>query len=157
MCGEWRNMTEENEYNLRYVLVRYIQLVCIGAFIFGMLWDGTLVLNLRLPEFLMLYGGVGSVVTELLARYFKKKNNKKQNIDTSIWIVISIALALVLMLVGGIVWLYESKGLWGYESNPTANLVNTTFNNYPSLTIGFTVVVLVIAVTLIMTVSRGFG
>ena len=65
------------EINNKYVAVRFVQLICIGAFIFGALWEGTIVMNLSTPQFLMVYGGVGAVLSEILARAFKRFEKKK--------------------------------------------------------------------------------
>ena len=56
-----------------YVIIRIVELLCIGAFLFGALWEGTIVMNLTTPQYFMLYGGVGAIITEVLARLFKKK------------------------------------------------------------------------------------
>ena len=64
-------MTEET--NIKYLAVRYIECFCIALFIFGFLWNGTEILNLTTPQFLMLYGGFGAVISEILARIFNKK------------------------------------------------------------------------------------
>jgi len=61
------------EVNTKYLATRYIEIFCIGLFAFGFLWNGTEVLNLTTPQFLMLYGGSGAVLTEILARLFSKK------------------------------------------------------------------------------------
>jgi hypothetical protein len=70
----------ENTRNM-YLAVRYIEGICIAVFVFGFLWNGTEILNLSLPEFLMLYGGCGAVLSEVLARVihrqFKKKDKKR--------------------------------------------------------------------------------
>jgi len=64
-------MTEEK--HVGYLAARYIEIVCIALFIFGFLWNGTEVLNLTTPQFLMLYGGLGAILCEILARIFSKK------------------------------------------------------------------------------------
>ena len=61
------------ETNIKYLAMRYVELLCIAVFIFGMLWNGTEMLDLTTPQFLMLYGGVGAIVSEVLARVFHKK------------------------------------------------------------------------------------
>lgn len=63
----------EEKPNYKYLAFRYIQLICIGATVFGALWEGTLTLNLTTPQFLMLYGIVGAIISEIFARIFKKK------------------------------------------------------------------------------------
>lgn len=61
------------EENIKYLAMRYVELLCIAVFIFGLLWNGTEVLNLTTPQFLMLYGGTGAIISEVLARVFHKK------------------------------------------------------------------------------------
>jgi len=61
------------EVNVKYLAIRYIEIFCIGLFLFGFLWNGTEVLDLTTPQFLMLYGGSGAVVSEALSRIFSKK------------------------------------------------------------------------------------
>ena len=63
--------------DLKYVAVRMIECFCIAMFIFGMLWNTTEILKLTTPQFMMLYGGGGAVLSELLARLFSKKKIKK--------------------------------------------------------------------------------
>jgi len=64
--------------DLKYVAVRMIECFCIAMFIFGLLWNTTEVLKLTTPQFMMLYGGLGALISEVLARLFsKKKINKK--------------------------------------------------------------------------------
>ena len=63
-----------------YLACRYIEGLCIAVFVFGFLWHGTEVLKLTLPQFMMLYGGTGALVSEMLARVFHsiiKKKDKK--------------------------------------------------------------------------------
>ena len=64
-----------------YTAIRYIEGICIAVFVFGFLWNGTEILQLSFPQFMMLYGGVGAVVSEAMARLFlrllKKKESKK--------------------------------------------------------------------------------
>jgi len=64
-----------------YIAIRYIEGICIAVFVFGFLWNGTEVLQLTLPQFMMLYGGVGALVAEGVARVInnilKKKDSKK--------------------------------------------------------------------------------
>lgn len=56
-----------------YAIIRFIQFFSIGVFIFGALWEGTLRFNFTTPQFLMVYGLIGAVVSEVIARLFKKK------------------------------------------------------------------------------------
>lgn len=59
-----------------YYGIRFIQIICIGLAVFGGLWKGTEVLNLDTPGFLMVYGGSGALISEVVARIFKKKITK---------------------------------------------------------------------------------
>ena len=70
---------EAEESISKYVIIRMVQMICIGAFLFGALWEGTIRFNLTTPQFLMVYGGTGAVLSELIARFFKRyeKNSKK--------------------------------------------------------------------------------
>jgi len=75
-------MNEEiKEYS--YIGVRLIEFICIAAIIFGALWEGTEIFNLTLPQFLMLYGSLGAVVSEGLARILKKKVKKPAEDSTA--------------------------------------------------------------------------
>ena len=56
-----------------YYSIRYIQVLCIGVAVFGGLWKGTEVMNLDTPEFMIVYGGAGALISEIVARVFKKK------------------------------------------------------------------------------------
>ena len=70
-----KDMDEEMKTNTYYAF-RLIELICIGVFVFGFLWEGTIRFNLTTPQFMMLYGGVGAILSEILCRFFKKKLNK---------------------------------------------------------------------------------
>ena len=74
-------MIEEETKITKYVVARLVQLICIGAFVFGALWEGTIRFNLTTPQFLMVYGATGAIISEILARLFKKfeKQNLKKN------------------------------------------------------------------------------
>lgn len=63
----------EEKKPVGYLLAKYLEILCISLFIFGFLWNGTEVMNLTTPQFLMLYGGFGAVVCEVLARLFMRK------------------------------------------------------------------------------------
>lgn len=65
------------EPSTSYMIARVIELLCIGAFVFGFLWNGTEIMNLTTPQFMMLYGGSGAVISEVVARIIKKKQNIK--------------------------------------------------------------------------------
>jgi hypothetical protein len=74
-----KEASEHSEIN-KYVIIRIVQMICIGAFVFGALWEGTIRFNMTTPQFLMVYGGTGAILSEILARFFKryeKKNLKK--------------------------------------------------------------------------------
>ena len=63
---------KETKTNIYYG-IRFVQVLCIGVAVFGGLWKGTEVLNLDTPEFMIVYGGAGAVISEIIARVFKKK------------------------------------------------------------------------------------
>jgi len=76
-----KNIEAVENTNTKYVVMRYLQMICVGAFVFGALWEGTIKFNLTTPQFLMVYGGTGAVISEVLARIFKKyerKHNSKK-------------------------------------------------------------------------------
>jgi len=90
---ELKNVTEEaiktssNEYDVdikksAYIGFRYLEGICIAIFIFGMLWEGSEILKLTLPQFLIVYGGAGAVISEFMARFtlgrIKKKTKVKE-------------------------------------------------------------------------------
>jgi len=60
----------------KYVIIRLVQLICVGAFVFGALWEGTIRFNFTTPQFLMVYGGTGAIISEALSRMFKKYEKK---------------------------------------------------------------------------------
>jgi len=66
-----------------YVGIRYLEGICIAVFIFGLLWEGTEILKLTLPQFLMVYGGAGAVISELMARFTlgRIKKKTKETVD----------------------------------------------------------------------------
>ena len=66
------NETKTNIYHG----IRFVQMICIGLAIFGALWKGTEIMSLDTPSFLMVYGGLGVVISEIVARLFKKKITK---------------------------------------------------------------------------------
>ena len=59
-----------------YFAMRLIECFCIALFVFGFLWNTTEILKLTLPQFMMLYGGLGAVLAEVMARIFSKKKIK---------------------------------------------------------------------------------
>jgi len=64
--------SNETKTNIYYG-IRFIQVLCIGVAVFGGLWKGTEVMNLDTPEFMIVYGGAGALISEIVARVFKKK------------------------------------------------------------------------------------
>ena len=62
----------ETKTNIYYG-IRFVQMLCIGVAVFGALWKGTEVLSLDTPEFMIVYGGSGALISEVVARIFKKK------------------------------------------------------------------------------------
>ena len=60
-----------------YVGARIVECFCIAIFVFGMLWEGTEVLQLSFPEFMMLYGGTGAIISEGIARVLERRIKKK--------------------------------------------------------------------------------
>lgn len=62
-----------------YTVIRYVEGICIAVFVFGFLWHGTEVLQLSFPQFMMLYGGTGALISELVARLFLKLLKKKES------------------------------------------------------------------------------
>ena len=63
-----------------YLGIRFIECICIAVFVFGFLWEGTETLNLSLPQFMMLYGGVGAAISEMIARVLAKRIKKNPTI-----------------------------------------------------------------------------
>ena len=75
------------------------------------------------------------------------------------WVTISIILGIVMMLVIGVLVMYETKAFWGLEENSNANTLNCTMNFASSYNL-IPIIVIVIAVGLIalfMSCIRGFG
>jgi hypothetical protein len=70
-------MVENENIKNIYIAFRYIEGICIAVFIFGFLWEGTELLKLTLPEFMMLYGASGAVISEFTARIIAKAIKKK--------------------------------------------------------------------------------
>ena len=66
----------ENKRNA-YLAFRYVEIICIGVFVFGFLWNGTEILQLTFPQFMMLYGGIGAIISEAIARIIHKQIKKK--------------------------------------------------------------------------------
>jgi len=69
------DLWEDNKTNVYYA-VRFVQIICIGVAVFGGLWQGTETFNMTTPQFMMLYGSCGAVISEVIARLFKKKISK---------------------------------------------------------------------------------
>jgi len=59
-------------------------------------------------------------------------------------------------LIGGFVLMYHTQAFWGLEDNPNAYTINTTFNTVTGLVPILITVVLVIAVVLVMSISKAF-
>jgi len=70
---ERKNREDKQTKTNIYLGIRFIQMICIGLAVFGGLWKGTEVMSLDTPEFLMVYGGLGAIISEIVARIFKKK------------------------------------------------------------------------------------
>jgi predicted acyltransferase len=75
-------MSEEKPVS--YLAARYLEILCISLFIFGFLWNGTEMMNLTTPQFLMLYGGSGAVICEALARLFMRFSKKKRDTQVEV-------------------------------------------------------------------------
>jgi len=60
-----------------YIIIRFIQGICIAVFIFGGMWHGTEILQLTLPQFMMLYGAGGAILSEMIARIMMHLLKKK--------------------------------------------------------------------------------
>ena len=56
-----------------YIAVRMIELISIAAIVFGAMWNGAETLNLKISEFMMAYGAIGAIVSEITARLLKPK------------------------------------------------------------------------------------
>jgi len=78
-------------------------------------------------------------------------------VNTGPWISISIALAITIMLITGMVVMYHTKAFWGLEDNTNANTINSTFNSVTMLGPILVVVVIVLAIVLLLPVRMGFG
>lgn len=61
-----------------YIWIRIIECFCFAIAIFGVLWEGTERLQLTFPQFMMLYGVIGAIVSEILARFFQRRSKKKR-------------------------------------------------------------------------------
>lgn len=71
---------EDDIKDISYVIIRFIEIICVATVIFGVLWEGTETFNLTMPQFLMLYGGIGALVSEILARILSKKKSEKEGV-----------------------------------------------------------------------------
>lgn len=54
-----------------YVAARMLELLFASAFVFGVMWQGAETFMLSVPQFLMLYGGLGALICDLVARALK--------------------------------------------------------------------------------------
>lgn len=70
-------------YKTIYIGFRYLEGICIAVFVFGLLWEGAEILKLTLPEFLILYGGAGALVSEIMARFTLEKVKKKSKVEAA--------------------------------------------------------------------------
>jgi len=75
MIGYPKPEEKNKTVDIKYLAVRYIEGFCIAMFIFGFLWNGTEVMQLTTPQFMMLYGGFGALVCEVLSRLFSRKKD----------------------------------------------------------------------------------
>jgi len=71
-------MKDEELKSNAYVGLRIIEVLCIAVFVFGFLWEGTEILKLSLPQFMMLYGGMGAVISEMFSRFINRKLKKNE-------------------------------------------------------------------------------
>ena len=58
--------------------LRITQAICVAAFVFGLMWEGSIGMELRLSQFLVLYGGIGALVSEALVRILMAKSARFQ-------------------------------------------------------------------------------
>jgi len=68
---------EEANRKYVYIAVRMIELISIAAVIFGVMWNGAETLQLKVSEFMMAYGAIGAIVSEITARLLKPKESSK--------------------------------------------------------------------------------
>jgi len=73
----------EDYKRIGYVAFRGLEVLSICIFIFGFMWNSTEMLKLSVQEFMMLYGGFGAVVCEILSRIFSSKK-KEQIKETAV-------------------------------------------------------------------------
>jgi hypothetical protein len=65
----------DNEHKRNTVIgFRLVQMTCVAAIIFGLMWEGGIGLEMRLSQFMILYGVIGALVSELLARLLAPKD-----------------------------------------------------------------------------------
>ena len=67
-----QKIKQETRTNIYYGM-RFVQVLCIGVAVFGALWHGTEILYMTTPQFMMVYGTAGAIISEVIARIFKKK------------------------------------------------------------------------------------
>lgn len=60
-----------------YIAVRMLELLFAASFVFGIMWQGAETFVLSVPQFLMLYGGTGTLVCEIAARALGKRSTGK--------------------------------------------------------------------------------
>jgi len=68
MNEAWRGRT--------YIGVRMLELLFVAAFVFGAMWEGAELLRLRVSQFLMLYGLIGMMASEAVARALQRRPAK---------------------------------------------------------------------------------
>ena len=68
---------KEETLTWEYITIRFIEILSLSSLIFGSMWEGTEAISLTMPQFMMLYGAIGTVVSEIFARII---NKKKQNL-----------------------------------------------------------------------------
>jgi len=66
-----------NETNKKYgyIAVRMFELISIAAIVFGAMWNGAETFNLKISEFMIAYGVIGAIVSEITARLLKKASS----------------------------------------------------------------------------------
>lgn len=68
-----------DETNRRYVIIflRFVELLSISVFILGAMWQGADMMKLSLPQFMMLYGLITAVASELAVRVAQRAQPEK--------------------------------------------------------------------------------
>lgn len=71
LVKEVKDMNKKQK-KIAYIGIRMLEVVFIAMFILGIMWSGANVLNLTVPQFLMLYGAVGAGTCEVTAQGLKR-------------------------------------------------------------------------------------